>query len=340
MLDERFKNFSTLKLIVFAAVLIVCIVISAIFTPIYYNKNITTTNITVCLNEDTESTFSSQYNNKSSFYKYFKYETISDSKKADIVLTTDYSQINTDKEYSVEGYSPLVVALKNTPNLNNYLKSTTQKGFLTSRNSKELKNTSEDNIVCDFSVIMQTVLNGGDWSDLGGEDKKITIYCPNINSSDGRIFYDFLLITVNNGKYPSAEALDVSIEKVEAFLNSPNVIQTDVEAKISTLSDAISESDIFVIFESDLVTVAKDFSSNISVTYPDTTVIKSVYLQYNNPDIKASVSKAFSDTSDLSYTLYSYYYRNSKYKHLNANRNSTIFNNVQEGFNYYELHNE
>ena len=38
MLDERFKNFSTLKLIVFAAVLIVCIVISAIFTPIYYNK--------------------------------------------------------------------------------------------------------------------------------------------------------------------------------------------------------------------------------------------------------------------------------------------------------------
>ena len=244
--------------------------------------------------------------------------------------------IDTSRDYSIEGYSPLIVCLKDTKNLNNYLKTTTKEGFLTCDDGK-IHNDSNDPINCDFLRIINAVLNKQDWSDLGGEDKKITIYCPEPDTISGKLFYDFLLITINNGKYPTDNIEQIK-EKADLFLNSENTIQTDVCSKISKLGYEFEEEDIYILFESDLLQGTQDAS--ISISYPNTTVIKELYLQYNNSDLKDSISKCFDSMSMMNTSYlnndihYDYYYRNSYHSDF---YNETVYLNDQKGFNYYDL---
>ena len=324
--------------------LVLSLIVSGIYSWIVSESNIQKSSFTIYLNEDTQEIFKGHFDGNKKFYKYYTYETASTPDNSDLVFTSDISMIDTTRDYSIEGYSPLVVCLKNTKNLNNYLKTTTKEGFLTCSSSNKIKNSVLDVISCDFSRIIEAVLNGDDWSDLGGEDKKITIYCPESNTIAGNLFYEFLLITINDGKYPSDNIEQIK-EKANMFLDSPNTIQTDVKAKISKLSGVLQEEDIYILFESDLIS-ATDGEGKISVTYPETTVVRQLYIQYNNPELSEKILATFKDDSwsneDLSRELrYDYYYRSSGYPKLDEynkyyNYYPDYFN-VQEGFNYYEL---
>jgi len=332
MMSDKSKDLFKPRLAILIVLLVLAIIASATYAGVDYNSKIVKSNLTVYLDDDTEEIFEDQFNNKRKFKKYYTYTTSSDTKNSDFVFTSDFEQIDKTRDYNIKAYSPLVVCLKDTKNLNNYLTTSSEKGFLISSN--KIKNSRYDEISCDFLCIIKTVLDGGNWSDLGGEDKEITIYCPEANTVSGDLFYDFLLITINNGKYPTDNLEEVK-EKANLFLNSQHIIQTDVTSKISKLGGILQEDDIYVLFESDLLSTVGNADKEISIIYPDLTVIKELYLQYNNLDLQEPIDKAFDSTMSnyLSFVLYNTYdYRNFAYR-----KPSHDYLNIQEGFNYYEL---
>lgn len=328
-MDDIVKRAIRLRISALFALLICAIVANSIVDGVIDKKNFQKVDLTISVSENTKEIFETQFEETKKLYKYYNYNFSTDY-NSDVIFTSNIVQINKSQKYSVEGYSPLVICLKDTKNLNNYLKTITKQGFLTCSSSKKIKNSSSDEVFCDFAKIIDTVIDGGDWSNLGGEDKKITIYCPEPNTLESKLFYDFLLITINNGKYPT-DTLEEVKKKADLFLNSSNTIQTDVCSKISKLGGTLQEEDIYVLFESDLLTATKG-EGEICVTYPETTVIKQLYLQYNNPE-------KFSDSIVSSYTLKSkYYYRSEEYPNFkDSNSGVSRYFNLQEGFNYYEL---
>lgn len=341
-MNEISKAYKNLRVFVLSIVLIIGIVAAGIYSNIYKYSNIVKTSFKVCLNTDTEDIFEEQFNDKKDFNRYYDYEIKTGSNEADFVLTSDINQIDLSNEYTVEAYSPLIICLKDSGNAKNYLKTNTKSGFLTCNDgAKKIKNSSNDSITCDFSRIIEVILKNGDWSDLGGEDKKITIYCPEADTVDGELFYKFLLITLNGGKYPENNFEEISL-KAQKFLDSPNTVQTDVSSKIAKLGKELKEEDIYILFESDLLKTASS-EAEILVTYPELTVIKQVYLQFNNKELKDKITNIFYKSPvgayDLSYQFYWSKYRNSNYPDFHSQGvNQTNFN-VQIGFNYYELNN-
>lgn len=322
-------------------ILVLSIIAFLIYSSAIENINREKINITVLANSDTTELFKDQFDSKGEFHDYYNYE-FSSSKSSDIILTSDINSINTDLNYTSAGLSPLVICFKNTEKLNKYLKSNSSNGFLICNNSDKIRNNDNDDVSCDFLQVINTVIEGKNWSSLGEEEgKKITLYCPNRDTVDGELFYKFLLITLNNGKYPDSNLEEIS-QKADAFYNSPSVLQVDVSSKISKLGSSISENEIYCIFEADLLNIASK-STDICVTYPLTTVSKHVYLQINNNDIKDSIMDAFNkdifNVSSITKKLYwSNYYRTSdNLDWKNYEKNYSINLNVRDGFNEYEL---
>lgn len=336
MMNDIAKKFFNYRIIL----LVVLLIISIITSIVVSNSNIVKTDFTIYLNDDSQGVFGYYFEESSNLNKHYNYTTDSNPKNADFIFTTNINDINTNAEYSTQGYTPLVVCFRNNENLNNYLKTKTEKGFLTCSSSSKIKNSYSDAITCDFSRIIEAILNNQDWSYLGGEDNKITIYCPESGTVSGDLFYDFLLITINNGKYPTNNLEQVK-EKANAFLNSENVIQTNVASKISMLNGLLQPSDIYVLFESDLI-FAGNGNGEISITYPKITVIRQFYLQYNNFVLKESLSEDIANPGAFSLSLNhilhnTYYYRTTGSPSF-IEGNSRYYNS-QKGFNFYDLTN-
>lgn len=332
------SNFKTQRLRFLSIIFVVMMIVVGIYSGVYRANHIKQTAISVCLNEDTRSIFEEQYEKKS-FSKHYAYEEAA-AYNADLVFTSDIDLIDTKQNYSVEAYSPLVICFKDTNDLNSSLKSKTKQGFLTCKDTK-IRNTTSDAVNCDFKRVINAVLNGQDWSDLGGTDQKITIYCPTSDTVEGKLFYAFLIITINDGKYPTSNVGEIK-EMADKFLASPNVIQTDVASKIDKLGSSLEYGDMYILFESSLLASANQ-SADICVTYPEVTVVKQLYLQYRNSEIEEGVSKQF-DKNDLThYSLsaglyYEEFYRTKNNTSLYYPDNVKYFN-TQDGFNNYDLNN-
>lgn len=196
---------------------------------------------------------------------------------ADCILTKKESRLkNEDNKITLTSYTPLVIAMKNSANLKKYQDS----GLLIS--SKEINNSTEDEISIDFKKVIDAVVNEKTWLEFGGEEKEIKIIVPKKDSIEGRLFYNFLLVTINEGSYPqSNEAIQAAKEKANKFWNSSSCIET--ENSLSDLSkiSSINETDMYVLFEADLMnsTVWAANKLDMSIVYPRTTVVKHIYIQ-------------------------------------------------------------
>lgn len=333
------SGFKTQRLLILSITFVVILIVVGIYSGVYHSNHIEQTSISVCLNEDTRNIFEEQYEKKS-FSKHYVYEE-STAYNADLVFTSDINLIDTKQNYSVVAYSPLVICLKDTNDLNSSLKSKTKQGFLTCNDTK-IRNTSSDEVNCDFKKVINAVLNGQDWSDLGGTDQKITIYCPISDTAEGKLFYEFLLITINDGKYPTSN-MDEIKEIADQFLDSQNVIQTDVASKINKLGSSLEYGDMYILFESSLLSSA-NLSADICVTYPEVTVVKQLYLQYRNTEIEEGVSKQFDKRIPLegslsSRLIYKEFYRTKSHTSVYYSDQNGKYFNTQDGFNYYDLNN-
>lgn len=189
------------------------------------------------------------------------------------IITTDINEVSS-KNYEVMGKTPLIVVMKQKEEM---LKSYKEKGLLSC--SGKMKIDEDDKVEINFKKIMEAVLKNEKWSKFGGKDKEIKVYCPELDTVEGKLFKHFLLITANNGSYPiKPEELQKAQELVNEFLANPNVKPVNVINRLTGVNDM--GSDIYITFEGNVMQLDKDdYEDKIYITYPKETVAKQVFFE-------------------------------------------------------------
>lgn len=197
------------------------------------------------------------------------------SENDDVVISSEYLE---DSE--VIGYSPLVVAIGRDKG---DIKKFAESDLLTSNEEIEGKGSDETDI--DFKEIIKAVMNGENWSKFGGDEEEIRILYPELDTIDGELFYEFLLITVNGGKYPKTdEEMENTKEYIEELLSKPNVQSVDMQKRLEINSGDIA-NDIYCAFENTVMKYAD--TKSVYVAYPKETIIKEIYFQSKTEKGKA-----------------------------------------------------
>ena len=216
-------------------------------------------------------------------------------KNANYLFTNDISLLKSNETISTVAYTPLVIGFKNTKELQNYKKN----NLLVS--SKEITNTSNDEISINFLKMIDAVVQGDNWSVFGGPDKEIRIYVPKKNTIEGQIFYNLLLVTINNGSYPANEdSLKEAKETADAFLESSNIVETSNVINELTKISSVNITDIYILFEADFInsTIWSQATLDICLAYPEVTLVKHIYTQSKSHEIPSnSLSKFYNELS-------------------------------------------
>lgn len=203
-------------------------------------------------------------------------EFVSETKDAKCILTKDSSEISDDDSTKemVTSYTPLVLGLKNSINLQKY------KNNKLIASSKEITNSAEDEITIDFKKVIDAVIEGENWSKFGGEEKAINIIVPEDDTLEGKLFYNYLLVTINNGSYPSDDKNMIEIKKeADSFLAKCEK-KENIVSELKKLS-SVNSTDIYILFEADFInsSIWNQKKLDISIAYPNTTVVKHIYMQ-------------------------------------------------------------
>lgn len=328
---------------------IICILIAVSYIAIdEYKKNLPvekeeTTKTTATTQEETTTTATQKkklkiYNdfaNESLVKKKFSNTNLSSKYEiefksgidnTDCILTKDLSLLNNNDEAFSISYTPLVIGMKNSDNLKKYKKN----ALLTS--SKEIDNSVEDDISIDFKKIIDAVVNGDNWSIFGGDKKEIRIIIPKKNTIERNLFYDFLLVTINNGTYPTNdEELDLAKKTAKSFLSSSNCIEKENVVNELKKIGSINETDLYVLFEADFMNsdIWSQSKLDISLAYPNVTVVRHVYTQLSDDKKETFTGFCRELTTELNYRT--------------SNNHSFIGDkhyNVQEDITFVEVPND
>lgn len=277
-----------------------------------YKESIVPKDIYYYVDEDLKESFADITDNESILLKYNLLQS-EELSNANIILTSDFTKINSKAEYDILATSPLIMAMKNSKDLNNFRTANTKYGWL-STVSININNDKTELIKCDFKKVFYVVVSGGDWSDLGGADEEIKIYCPDLRTQEGQTFKEFL--------FKQFEFEEIQIEQ---FFSSSNVIQTDVISRIEELENNIPSNELYIDLEKDFLEYVYNFEKsndnlNLSFIYPEKIISQAIYLQYNNADeaLKEELAKSYFDFSELEdhYGLDEYFYENKFYRDI------------------------
>lgn len=250
-------------------------------------------------------------------------EFVSKTKNAKCILTKDISGISDDDNANdmVTSYTPLIIGMKNSVNLQKY------KNNKLIASSKEITNSAEDEITIDFKKVIDAVIEGENWSKFGGEDKAINIIVPEDDSIEGKIFYNFLLVTINNGSYPSD---DNTLSDVKQTANSFLKLCEEKENVVNELKkmSSVNSIDLYILFEADFInsSIWNQKKLDISIAYPNTTVVKHIYMQSDQKQ-----QEQFSTFFDLVSTKLNY--RTSNTHSFTIDKNY----NVKEDISFIEV---
>lgn len=186
------------------------------------------------------------------------------------IITTDSDEISSNN-YEVMGKAPLIVIMKkDEKRVNNYI----ENGLLTS--SEKIKMNRKDKIEINFKKLMNAVKENEKWNQLIGKESKI--FYPELTTTEGKLFKEFLLITANDGSYPTTqEEKETSQKQVEEFLESPHVQEVNVVTRLTGVNDIAG--DIYITFENNAMQLIRE---DIYVAYPKETVIKEVFFESNS----------------------------------------------------------
>lgn len=213
----------------------------------------------------------------------FKYCKASEINQAELVITSNKDEANTSKDYKRINYSPLIFVMKSSKQTLDGMRNE-QTGWLISEN--KIKGNEEDHINCNFLKLVDAVIAGENWASLGGPDKPIKIYCPDLKSEYGQLFQQFLEKIMTNGE----EENDKNVKsRIDAFFKSPAVHQV----KIEKFAESISEDELYVVLECDILKqlAASSDLYAISLIYPETTVIREVFFNCTNPKLEKILTR-------------------------------------------------
>lgn len=267
------------------------------------------------------------------FIKLFYDTTYSeDNKNTYLTLTTDIEKIDQSRDYEIISQSPLIFMMKDAMDFNEVSIAYNKKGFLLS--DSKIKTSNNDTITCDFTKVVDVVIDNGNWSDLGGEEtEEIIIYCPKLDTVEGKLFKEFLVRSFNNGLNESNQKIE---KKIQMFFESENVIQTEVYHKLQLLKDNVLQNAILVGFEHDLLNFYNNYNQDFVFIYPQKTILKNIYLQMNAEDetFNKNFLKEYQVLKNI-HTIFNedYYYRLGETGDFPTMK---YYSNVQAGIDTFE----
>ncbi len=234
-------------------------------------------------------------------------------------LCVAYGKEN-DPSYTKFAFSPFVIAY-NTDD--DYLDALKESNILIP--SKFQKDYFE----IDFLKVINEVIKEGNWSNLGIVDlEKIKVFYPSEETVYWNDFYDFMLVTVNNGNYPKTEIeLQKSIEAINKFINSPYTdAVSDFYEQVSRVG-GFPESAFFILPEKTLFSIYNRSASNgstylVQVLYPTATVYFNYYIKGDN--LGQSIISAF-ETSKFYSKLHGQDYRSIQQPNISYSNGKYIF---------------
>lgn len=183
-----------------------------------------------------------------------------DKNIASFVLTDRITSSDTD--YEKIGWTPLIVVSDAD---NKKLKAYKEGKYLIEGENRVYQ--------IDFQKIIADV-ESGSWKDK--------IYYPKMNSREGELFYDFLLINANSGKYPdSDDKMKEAKETVDSFLSSECLIETDTVDRLKTVMTV--KDSLYIVFEKDVYEM-NNSSYLYMISYPTETVVQEWYCCYKGED--------------------------------------------------------
>ena len=236
---------------------------------------------------------------------------------AEFVLTDRIT--NKDVGYEKIGWTPLIVAFDNTTK--NKVKNYIKEGYLIESESNYTSYT------INFKKIIDSTLSN-EWNDK--------IYCPKLDTREGELFFDFLLVNINSGKYPkNDEELERCTKTANEFLSSNIVIQCDTKERLE--NKQIVENEIFIIFEKDIYNMSDD-NYQFEISYPTDTVLYEIYCcckGNNEKEIRNAINerKKLDSYSKLQNVMY--------YEDIRLELHRTAYSNryyaTRDSFSYVEI---
>ena len=197
-----------------------------------------------------------------------------------IVMTEDEPEANIvvqtgkefDSEYTMIAYTPFVVAYSNSDsNIKKFVKS----GLL----EEAFFNNSYYEI--NFNKVVEEVVEEGKWENFGVKDMgTMRVFYPAPETEYYCDFYDFMLVTVNEGIYPKNESdMEEAIQQIHRFEQSDYTeAVTDFEEKFDRVG-GFMENCLYLIPEKVAGDLAGRDNKYARLFYPTTTVYVNYYLK-------------------------------------------------------------
>ena len=231
---------------------------------------------------------------------------MTDEKMRANVIVENNKEFNS--EYTKIAFSPFVVAYSTDSDC---LKKLEKSGVL---NEAFFNNEYYE---INLLKVIEEVIGEGRWENFGLKDLgKIKIYYPSRHTSYWSDFYDFMLVTVNNGVYPETETeLKNAMEKIHLFENSSYTEATDNFNEKLERNGGFLENIFFILPEKDIGELASSYREYGRLFYPTTTVYYNYYIKVD--EIGSRLIKHFEDSDhNFYYELKLNDYRNDFYSNL------------------------
>lgn len=232
-----------------------------------------------------------------------------------------------DTSYQKFAFSPFTVAYDSG---SSYLKKLTKSGVC------QPSAYNDDYYEIDFLKIINEAVGEGKWDNLGIEKQdKIKVFYPAQGSVYWNDFHDFLLVTLNDGRYPQDEA---EMQKAEQTIN--RFVSSEYTYGVSDFQEQVKRTGgfpstvIYILPEKE----ARDFCVSdytARFLFPKNTVYFNYYVK--GDEAGKQIIEAFDNSSIWRLEFYDMlsrkYYRTSKFSELkeigNAYGEGNIYNVVQ-----------
>lgn len=256
--------------------------------------------------------------------KFVKGSSIKDTHRVSFTDNKDEAELifsdkilSSDIGYEKIGWSPLVIAFDYSKDKVEFYN---EQGYI----------SEEDDVyTIQFDKIIEATLEGK-W--------KEKIYCPKLQTRRGELFFDFLLININEGRYPISDVeMQECVKKANEFLQSKVVVQLDSTDRLKSKKNVKDE--LYITFENDVYEI-NDENCEYGISYPSNTVVHEWYwkcLGENEKEIRehSQKEKWYTSRNDFYDILY--------YNHIRS-KCCTSFNNdgyksytESEGFSYVDV---
>ena len=196
---------------------------------------------------------------ESSIGENYKVVFTDNKEQAEFIFADDVTNLNSN--YKRVGWTPLIVAFDNN-NTADKIKNYKEAEYLTEVSTSN----GNSSYMIDFAKIINDTI-AGNWTDK--------IYCPNLDTLEGKLFFDFLIININDGRYPEdKEKLQKCIQKADEFLNASSVVQLNAIERLQ--NKKVVTNELYIIFENEIYNM-KDSYYEFQISYPTNTVAKEFY---------------------------------------------------------------